>query len=92
MTKKYIHRASADVGFMMTAYNLRRIINIIGIRRFKEYLKMRLTLLLTIFGLKDLNRGLLKGYYFQTIFRKSILEPVLKRLYLTHKLTFSGGF
>ena len=28
ITKKYIHRASADVGFMMIAYNLKRIMNI----------------------------------------------------------------
>jgi transposase len=39
MTKKYLHRASADVGFMMTAYNLRRIINIIGQNKFREYLR-----------------------------------------------------
>ncbi|MES0447573.1 MAG: IS1182 family transposase [Desulfobacterales bacterium] len=39
MTKKSIRRASADVGFMMTAYNLRRIINILGIERFREYLQ-----------------------------------------------------
>ncbi|WP_430812973.1 MULTISPECIES: IS1182 family transposase [unclassified Carboxylicivirga] len=31
MTKKSISRASADVGFIMTAYNLRRLINILGI-------------------------------------------------------------
>ena len=30
MTKKTIKRASADVGLMFTAYNLRRILNIIG--------------------------------------------------------------
>ena len=30
ITKKYTERASADFGFIMTAYNLRRIINIIG--------------------------------------------------------------
>jgi hypothetical protein len=37
MTKKTIQRASADVGLVFTAYNLRRILNIIGkkwIRRF----------------------------------------------------------
>jgi hypothetical protein len=39
MTKKSSKRASADVGFMMTAYNLRRIINILGIARFREYLQ-----------------------------------------------------
>lgn len=31
MTKRSISRASADVGFIMTAYNLRRLINILGI-------------------------------------------------------------
>jgi transposase len=39
MTKNSSTRASADVGFMMTAYNLRRIINILGIERFREYLQ-----------------------------------------------------
>ena len=44
MTKKGSKRASADVGFMMTAYNLRRIINILGTERFKEFLKYRIDL------------------------------------------------
>ena len=39
MTKNSSKRASADVGFMMTAYNLRRIINILGIERFRKYLQ-----------------------------------------------------
>jgi transposase len=39
LTKKGMERASADVGFMFTAYNLRRIINIIGQKNLKEYLK-----------------------------------------------------
>jgi transposase len=49
MTKKYIHRASADVGLMMTAYNLRRIINRLGINVFKEYLQMILSTFFYIF-------------------------------------------
>ena len=39
MTKRGKKRASADVGVMMTAYNLRRIINILGIERLREYLQ-----------------------------------------------------
>lgn len=31
-------RASADVGFMMVAYNLKRLINILGIRALMHYL------------------------------------------------------
>jgi transposase len=36
MTKKSIKRASADVGLMFVAYNLRRIMNIIGQQKLKE--------------------------------------------------------
>ena len=38
ITKKYLERAEADFGFIITAYNLRRIISIIGITKLKEYL------------------------------------------------------
>jgi len=47
MTKKNIKRASADVGLMMTAYNLRRLINIIGLKRFRKYLEARVALFLS---------------------------------------------
>ena len=49
MTKKYIHRAKADVGLVMIAYNLRRIINIMGIEVLKEYLEMVVNTLIYIF-------------------------------------------
>ena len=39
MTKKGKARASADVGLMCIAYNLRRIINILGKKVFTDYLK-----------------------------------------------------
>ena len=39
ITKKGLDRASADVGLMFTAYNLRRIINILGINALKKYLE-----------------------------------------------------
>ena len=38
ITKKYIERAKADVGFILTAYNLKRIINSIGINAIRAYL------------------------------------------------------
>ncbi len=38
MTKKKKH-ASADVGLMFTAYNLRRIMNIVGKNVFKKFLE-----------------------------------------------------
>jgi transposase len=39
MTKKSIKHASADVGFIFTAFNLRRIFNIIDQNQLKKYLK-----------------------------------------------------
>ena len=39
LTKKGIKRASADVGFMFVAYNLRRIINILDKNVLKKFLK-----------------------------------------------------
>ena len=39
MTKKTKKHASADVGLMFTAYNLRRIMNIIDKNVFKKFLK-----------------------------------------------------
>lgn len=38
ITKKYIRRAEADFGFIMTAYNLRRLINLIGLKKLQGYL------------------------------------------------------
>ena len=46
LTKKYKQRAEADVGLMFIAYNLRRIINILGKDVFKEYLRILVTHLL----------------------------------------------
>jgi transposase len=40
LTKKGIRRASSDVGFMLIAYNLRRIVNILSKERLKEYLRI----------------------------------------------------
>lgn len=39
MTKRSMQRASADIGLMMVAYNLRRIINIIGMDTLMKYME-----------------------------------------------------
>ena len=39
MTKKTIKRASADVGLIYIAFNLRRIFNILPQNEFKKYLR-----------------------------------------------------
>ena len=38
ITKKYFERAEADFGLIMTAYNLRRIFNIVGIKKLMKHL------------------------------------------------------
>ena len=48
LTKKGIGRASSDVGFMLIAYNLRRIGNILTMKRLKKYLRILASLFLTI--------------------------------------------
>jgi transposase len=53
LTKKGKARASADVGFMLVAYNLRRIGNILTSKVLKEYLEMLISLFLAIFGLTE---------------------------------------
>jgi hypothetical protein len=61
MTKKYKNRASADVGFMMVAYNLRRIIIILGIDVIKAYLEELALLIFHIFGTNRLKKISFKG-------------------------------
>jgi hypothetical protein len=50
-TKKGIKRASADVGLMFTAFNLRRLINIIDKNLFKQFLKELASLIFCKTGL-----------------------------------------
>ena len=39
MTKRKIERASADVGLIMSAYNLRRLFKLLGFKELTNYLK-----------------------------------------------------
>lgn len=52
LTKKGMSRASADVGLMFIAYNLRRIGNILTMNVLKEYLRMLYSLFMCLFDLK----------------------------------------
>jgi len=49
LTKKGIKRASADVGLMFVAYNIRRIMNILGKDELKKYLEVLILLVLAIY-------------------------------------------
>jgi transposase len=80
LTKKGIDWASADVGFMFIAHNLRRIGNILTKDLLKEYLRVLVSLFLPIY---DLLRGILMQYK-RSVFmeqlwvckNQSLLNPV----------------
>lgn len=68
LTKQGKARASADVGLMFTAYNLRRIMNILGQEVFKKYLRMLVLFFLRIFGATGIKflkheQGIFSGKY-----------------------------
>jgi hypothetical protein len=83
LTKKYLERASADIGFMFIAYNLKRIINIMGSEAIKEYLKTFLSL--NISNLCKFGRFLrvLTIEKFQSCLINYFFDNCLKRLILT---------
>ena len=82
MTKKSIERASADVGIIFTAFNLRRIFNIIEKDLLKAYLK---GLVLCIWFLRTCFRQLGRSVFYHSTYRRSekaSLKVAQKRLYL----------
>jgi hypothetical protein len=87
-----IHHASADVGFMFAAYNLRRLISIIGFSGIKAYLR-ELTLCFSFiykylrhFKLEFNLQKSLVGI-FNTIFNTALNQIYLTQIYFTN-----GGF
>ena len=46
ITKKYINRAEADFGMVITAYNMKRLIKLVGIKELAKYLEAFLSYLL----------------------------------------------
>ena len=85
LTKKGINRASADVGFIMTVYNFRRIINIIGLKRLKEYLKTVVSFFLEKMDRLKLKLNDLSDFENQLKNNKPVQFIGLKQLYLIRK-------
>jgi len=92
MTKRSINRASADVGFMMTAYNLRRIINILGTDRFKKYLENQLSMFLIKTGVFEQKLAHMRAFIFRRENWDAYLILPFKRLYLSQILATNRGF
>jgi hypothetical protein len=92
LTKKGISRASADVGFIMIAYNIRRIINIVGLKALKEYLKTIVSFILENRALLKVKLSNISSFVNQLKNKKPFLFTGLKQLYLIRKLTVLIGF
>jgi len=92
ITKKYINRANADVGLIFSAYNLRRIINIIGKNALKEYLKRILSFLFAIWSVLRLNLSKSKTPCFETCFECRFFNVGLKTIIFGQLLTMAYGY
>ena len=77
LTKKFKKRASADVGFIFSAYNLRRIFNLLDKNLLKEFLK---GLGFCFFILRSYFKAIYEALFLktkQTNFKKRIAEVAL---------------
>ncbi len=95
MTKKFIKRAEADVGLMFTAYNIRRIMNILGKEVFKEYMNTIIFLLISILRALWLKISRCTRLYFPNNFpyqNQNIFLKPLKIHYIQAKFNESRGF
>ncbi len=75
MTKKGLKRASADVGLMFTAFNLRRIINIVNKNVFKKFLEELAFLFSEIFACVKAFIFKISSPFFLTHINNSIFRP-----------------
>jgi transposase len=89
-TKRYLQRASADIGLMMAAYNLRRLMNILGIEGLSNYLAKVVNLLLRVF-FKSLSHILCIYKINQPILQPIFIQPA-NRVYLIQNRNDDGGF
>jgi hypothetical protein len=80
LTKRGINRASSDVGFMFIAYNLRRIISILGKDQLMKYLRILASLFLTITAFFRRKLSRLGTFLLQDIICHWQIQPSLKSL------------
>jgi transposase len=85
MTKKSMKHASADVGLIFTAYNLRRIFNLVGQNELKKYMKTLGCPLLTLNSYFKVICGVFSDRIYAKTFCETSSKALLKRLYLSKK-------
>jgi len=77
LTREGKNRASADVGFIFIAYNIRRIISILDKDMFGEYLRILVSLFLTILTLLRRKISRFGITYFRRILFPVQINPLL---------------
>jgi hypothetical protein len=82
MTKKTIKHASADVGLIFSAYNLRRIFNLIDHNLLKQYLKILALYFGTLKAIFKAFYALFYFYYHKATFNKKSFNCSLNHIYL----------
>lgn len=92
MTKKTISRASADVGLIMIAYNLRRLINTLSFRNLTKHLLMGKTFSLVIFTQIACFLAVLKVFFEKAKVALKNTLPKLKVCMPTQKALAQGIF
>jgi len=80
LTKEGKNRASADVGFIFIAYNIRRIISILGKERLEKYLRILVSLFFHISSLFKRKISLFELSIFRRIFFPGQIQPSLRPL------------
>lgn len=85
MTKKTIKHATADVGIIFTAFNLRRIFNILDQNQLKKFLRELASLFLILSKLFRKIYGGLSYKIILNIFEKRMINKLLECLYLPKK-------
>lgn len=92
ITKKYKHRAEADSGMMFIVYNLRRIINLMGLDVLKTYLENIGNLFKVILHIICLYIKLCKEPVYFTTKLITFKNRSLKRLIFSQNIGFSLVF
>jgi hypothetical protein len=92
LTKQGKQRASADAGFMFIAYNFRRILNILGMDTFRDYLKTLALSFLHLFSLLKTKISRFTRFTFFEIYLTNNFYPRLNRLIFGEHLMYNEGF
>ena len=80
LTKQGMNRASSDVGFIFIAYNIRRIISILGKDQLKEYLRILVSLFLTVSAFFRGKISRLEAFILQRVICQWQIHPSLRSL------------